>query len=289
MKNHEIHIRDPFVLVHDGKYYLYGTRGKDAWTTVSGFDVYVGDDLENWSGPISVFEANDDFWGKRQFWAPEVHAYRGKFYMFASFYADGHWRASHILVSERPEGPFVPLTKEAVTPKDWACLDATLFVDEAEKPYLVFCHEWTQIGDGTINYVPMTEDLTAWDGEVPTLFSASSHPLNGFIENPEWGRGCVTDGPFLWRTQNDRLLMMWSSNSKDGNYQQILSESESGKIAGPWRHLSVPIFERDGGHGMVFRDRNGDLRMCLHRPNVHPLERPMFFRVAETENGLTIV
>lgn len=27
MKRTEINIRDPFVLVHEGKYYLYGTRG----------------------------------------------------------------------------------------------------------------------------------------------------------------------------------------------------------------------------------------------------------------------
>ena len=28
MKTNEINIRDPFVLVHEGKYYLYGTRGE---------------------------------------------------------------------------------------------------------------------------------------------------------------------------------------------------------------------------------------------------------------------
>ena len=31
MKTGEIHIRDPFVLVHGGKYYLYGTRGATCW------------------------------------------------------------------------------------------------------------------------------------------------------------------------------------------------------------------------------------------------------------------
>lgn len=28
MKFNEIHIRDPFILPHEGTYYLYGTRGK---------------------------------------------------------------------------------------------------------------------------------------------------------------------------------------------------------------------------------------------------------------------
>ena len=32
MKREEINIRDPFVLVDEGKYYLYGTRSETAWT-----------------------------------------------------------------------------------------------------------------------------------------------------------------------------------------------------------------------------------------------------------------
>lgn len=43
MKNSEINLRDPFVLLHDGKYYLYGSRAEKQ----SGFDVYVSEDLEN--------------------------------------------------------------------------------------------------------------------------------------------------------------------------------------------------------------------------------------------------
>ena len=31
MKLADINIRDPFVLLHEGKYYLYGTRGATCW------------------------------------------------------------------------------------------------------------------------------------------------------------------------------------------------------------------------------------------------------------------
>ena len=45
----DINIRDPFVLYEDGTYYMYGTRGSEAWTDKStGLDVYVSNDLENW-------------------------------------------------------------------------------------------------------------------------------------------------------------------------------------------------------------------------------------------------
>ena len=45
MKRGDINIRDPYVLVHDGKYYLYGTRSESCWGEMDGFDCYVGEDL----------------------------------------------------------------------------------------------------------------------------------------------------------------------------------------------------------------------------------------------------
>ena len=31
MRLQNINIRDPFILLHDGTYYLYGTRARTAW------------------------------------------------------------------------------------------------------------------------------------------------------------------------------------------------------------------------------------------------------------------
>ena len=42
---------------------------------------------------------------------------------------------------------------------------------------------------------------------------------------------------------------------------------------------------KDGGRGMVFRDKEGKLMMTLHSPNTKLEERPFFFEVVE-ENGL---
>ena len=37
MKLSEIHIRDPFILTFENKYYLFGTPGKYSWEGVGGF------------------------------------------------------------------------------------------------------------------------------------------------------------------------------------------------------------------------------------------------------------
>ena len=89
MKREDINIRDPFVLVYDEKYYLYGTRGATCWGEADGFDCYVGTDLEEFDGPFEVFHKPAGFAPHRNYWAPEVYAYNGAFYMFASFWTDG--------------------------------------------------------------------------------------------------------------------------------------------------------------------------------------------------------
>ena len=45
MKLNDIHIRDPFIVYYNDKYYMYGTRGKGCWDTCSGFDVYISEEL----------------------------------------------------------------------------------------------------------------------------------------------------------------------------------------------------------------------------------------------------
>ena len=89
MKLSDINVRDPYILPYNGKYYLYGTRAIHTWTQEIkdgyGFDVYESYDLVEWSNPKSIFENHDEFWGDFQFWAPEVHIYNGRFYLFATF------------------------------------------------------------------------------------------------------------------------------------------------------------------------------------------------------------
>ncbi len=280
MENCEINIRDPFVLVYQDKYYMYGTRAKDFGTNTAGFDVYVGNDLESWSGPKEVFNSAAFGMNGGVNWAPEVHYYKGSFYMFATFTKENGLRGTYILKSDSPEGPFVPHSEGAVTPYEWECLDGTLYV-ENDKPYLVFCHEHTQIFDGTICYVPLTEDLKRPEGECKLLFAASS-----FLKR-EASEEChnVTDGPYLYRLQNGGLIMIWST-SCDG-YMQCVAKSSDGSIIGEWYHIE-PIFTDDGGHGMIFRDLKGDLRLTLHCPNESLKEKPVFFRIKETDETIII-
>ena len=284
MKTNEINIRDPFVLTHGGQYYLYGTRGGTCWGPANGFDVYVGRDLENWEGPTECFSNDGSFWADRNYWAPEVHAWRGKFYMFASFKAENVCRGTAILRADSPMGPFRPHSDGPVTPRQWECLDGTFYVSRAGKPYMVFCHEWVQAKDGEIWAMPLTDDLSAAAGEPALLFRASQAAWVKPVHHSSGIDGFVTDGPFLWRTADGALLCLWASFS-EGGYTEGVALSASGEIDGPFAQIE-PLFDRDGGHGMVFRALDGRLYLTLHSPNVHLEERPRFYPLGEKHGRL---
>ncbi|MGN1370526.1 MAG: glycoside hydrolase family 43 protein [Aristaeellaceae bacterium] len=283
MKLSDINIRDPFVLLHEDKYYLYGTRGATCWGEADGFDVYVSDDLENWSEPHEIFHNDGSFWADRNYWAPEVYLWQGAFYMFASFKAEGVCRGTCILKADSPMGPFVPHSDGPVTPHDWECLDGTFYVNKEGKPFMVFCHEWKQVIDGEICAMELTDDLSAPAGSPRLLFTASQAEWV-LPHLPKQGQPAyVTDGPFMWRNSDGTLLMLWASFSRDG-YTQGLARSSNGEITGEFKQVK-PLFMKDGGHGMIFRTREGKLLMTLHSPNTHLEERPYFFEVVE-EDGL---
>lgn len=290
MRLDDINIRDPFVLVHNNIYYLYGTNCGicDAYEKDSdklGFYVYTSVDFEEWQGPKRVFEPTDDFWADRNFWAPEVHLYNDKFYMFATFKSQTRCRGTQILVSDKPDGKFVPLTEFPITPSDWECLDGTFYVDKHNKPHMIFCHEWMQIGDGTVCEIELSEDLKEAVTKPRVLWKASDNP--DIVDVRKTGVTKVTDGPFIYRTKNGELLCVWSSFCKDG-YCELVSRSDNGDIDGNWTVDREPIFGKNGGHGMIFDTIAGKRMFVMHTPNDPPYERVALYEVNDTGNSIKI-
>lgn len=282
MKCSDINIRDPFVLYEDGIYYMYGTRAASFGKNVGGFDVYVSRDLEDWSEPIECFNSDAHGMNVCVNWAPEVHKYRGAYYMLATFTrAESGLRATFILKADSPLGPFAPHSKGEVTPAEWECLDGTLYVEDG-KPYLIFCHEHTQIIDGSICYLPLKEDLTAASGD-PTLLFHASEP--SWVSEKKDGVHYVTDGPFMYRSTGGRLFMIWSTFI-GGKYAECLVEFEGGRLGTEFKHLT-PLMTDDGGHGMIFK-AEGKTYLTLHSPNSSGKERPCFTLLEDSDGILKI-
>ena len=292
----DVRLRDVFILpdAPTQTYYLYNSyrRGPAGRPAVI---AYKSRDLESWEGPYVVFETPTDFWTQRGIWAPEVHAYQRKYYLFTTFNTDDkfpeqwrNWlprvkRGSQVLVADSPLGPFQPFQNRAHPPADMMTLDGTLWIEDGV-PYMVFCHEWVQIKDGTVEFIRLKDDLSDVVGEPTKLFDGSDTPWS--IKSKQWG--ChVTDGPYLFRSKSSKLFMIWSSGGVHG-YTTGIAVSPSGRLAGPWEQNAEPLFGEDGGHGMIFRRFDGQLMLVLHSPNDFPRERARLFELEDTGDTLVL-
>ena len=176
MSIRDFRVHDPWIIADrpSQTYYLYtasGVRGSGQHR--SGVVTYKSRDLKTWSGPFVVFEVSDNSWADPSagVWAPEVHFYKDKYYLFATLnnykqpippkpQAAGsrnqthidvtyggvgqHLRGTQVFLSDSPSGPFQPISDKPIPPMDTMSLDGTLYIEDGT-PYLVYAHEWIQL------------------------------------------------------------------------------------------------------------------------------------------------
>ena len=105
----EIPVHDPYIVPHEPTqtYYLYTSAfPEDTGEDRYGVKAYTSDDLVNWEGPHIVFTIPDDSWADPMdgAWAPEVHEYNGRYYLFVSLHNEDEvlaeppevWRTNHL-------------------------------------------------------------------------------------------------------------------------------------------------------------------------------------------------
>lgn len=289
-------LSDPFILAdaNTKTYYMTGTGGM----------LWKSKDLKFWDGPYHVAKTDSTSWmGPRpMIWAAEIHRYKNKYYYFATFTNRAvtidtvkgnaiERRACHVLVSDQPDGPYVPMQDATYLPADQPTLDGTLWIDTDGKPYMVYCYEWLQNWNGTIEKIQLKPDLSGSIGESKLLFRASESPWSR--EKDENGKdkpNKVTDGPYLFKTGTGRLGMIWTSWVYDV-YTQGVAYSTSGTLDGPWVQEERPITPPNFGHGMLFHTLDGKLLMSIHSHrsvNGRTIRHPHLFEVDISGDKLVV-
>lgn len=279
-------LSDPCVLADSASatYYMTGTGGR----------LWKSKNLSTWDGPYSVAKPDPQSWTGPHpaIWAAEIHPYNGKYYYFGTFTNDSiiicknhngdiPRRATHILVSDSPGGPFVPAGDADYLAADVPTLDGTLWIEEDGTPYMVYCGEWLLNDNGTMEAIALKKDLTAPEGKPFLLFKASDSPWSREKINGKIVPNRITDGPWLFRTGTGRLGMIWTSWIYDV-YTMGVAYSDSGKIEGPWIQEPEPLTPPNHGHGMIFHDLQGRDILSLHSHSVvngRYVRRPVFFEV----------
>lgn len=297
---------DPFILADEKSqtYYLYTSVTSGALPRgQAGVVTYTSKNLKTWAGPKVVFKVPEDGWANPAHgaWAPEVHLYQGKYYLLVTLHNRDkilsrppettrvtHMRGTQTFVADSPEGPFKPLADRPAPPEELMTLDGTLLIEDGV-PWMVYCHEWIQVTNGTFEAIRLKPDLSVGIGEPILLFRASDAPwITPWQARPDdEPRVFVSDGPFFYRTKTGRLLMLWSSWQENGQYALALAYSLSGRLIGPWRQAE-PLLTDDSGHGMVFHTFDGRLMLVVHRPTMSPQSRARLHELEDTGDGLRI-
>ena len=290
-----IRLSDPCILADKNTmcYYMTGTGGL----------LWKSKDLRLWDGPYEVIQTDPSSWmgPNPMVWAAELHAYQGKYYNFATFTNREKFidefegekierRASHVLVSDKPDGPYVPMKDEVYLPANKATLDGTFWVDDKGVPYMIYCHEWIQNGDGTMEMIELKPDLSGSIGEGQLLFKASDSPWSRERIKGKVVPNRVTDGPYLFKTGTGRLGMIWTSWIYNV-YTQGVVYSETGELKGPWIQEKEPITPPDFGHGMLFQTLEGKWLMSAHSHkdiDGHYHRVPHLFEVDLSGNSLIV-
>ena len=298
----ELSMSDPYILADEAT--------KTYYLTSSGGRMYKSTDLKMWTGPYNVIDIKG-LWLERAGFAAAAEVHKiGPWYYYAGTWSDHSdliqqvprrynvpHNQTYLLRSDKPDGPF---TDFAVTPgydyqpHDWDCIDGTLY-EEDGKVYMIFVHEWTQLIDGTMDYIELSPDLSYTVSPHPvTMFRASELPccgeMNGLgeatfgLKMPGW----VTDGPQMFRTQTGRLGMLWSTWGKE-RYLQAVCYSESGKISGPWVQEPEPFLANNSGHGMLFRTFEGKLLYVVHHVEGDGPRKPQFWEVDDSGDKLVLL
>lgn len=133
---------DPHMKVWNGKMYLF--VGKDqSPAEVKDFimpywSIYSTSDLVNWTKETDI-KPEDTYLGAgfKYCWAGDITTRNGKYYVYFS----NHSFETGVLVSKKPNGPYVDVLKKPLIPKEMSLndeYDATAFDDTDGQQYIIF-------------------------------------------------------------------------------------------------------------------------------------------------------
>lgn len=229
-----VSLADPFVLKHEGAYYLYGTSGSNP---DEGIPVYKSTDGKNWGEGLagkagSGFAlAKGQAYGAAGFWAPEVFYHSNKFYMF-------YTASEHIAVatSDSPLGPFTQTDQQPLHPGKE--IDPHVFVDDNGKSYLYFVRfengnrifgaelndDWKSIKENTVtSCITQNQD---WE----------------VISGAQWP---VTEAPAMLKHKNLFYLFYTANDFRSPAYNVGYATSSS--ALGPFtKYSGNPIITKTG-------------------------------------------
>ena len=279
---------DPFLLKHDGIYYVYCTTENDlpAYTDEypffetykengdDGIEVHISKDLTNWEN-CGFCLKKEEVLGNHGFWSPEVSYYNGMFYMV--YAADEHLA---IAVSDGPAGPFKKLTNDWL--REFPAIDGHLFFDDDGSIYLYFA----ALENGNrIKVAKMSDDLTRIEHEYESVLISADKD----VQRWETVDGCIAEAPFVLKHNRVYYLTYSSNHVRCPDY--AVGYAVSDKPYGPFKKYdNNPILHKfddivGTGHHSFAPTEENNRYLCIYHchSDAHNSFKPRQICLAEAE------
>ncbi|MFF8099381.1 family 43 glycosylhydrolase [Streptomyces sp. NPDC016640] len=234
---------DPWIVRHDGDYYLISTSWTDVITirkspTLGG--LATAPSVQVWQGDAASRCCN--------IWAPELHHLNGRWYLY---YVAGQnvadynpTQRSHVLESAGSD-PMGPYTYRGQLNSSWM-LDPTIATINGQLYLFGSTHNGTQ----NVVAARMANPYT-----VSSSFSTVSTPTY------DWERqgGTVNEGPEILQRGGRTFLVYSASGCWTPDYKlgQLTLTGPDPLSASSWTKKSTPVFQRSDGNGVYGPGHNG--------------------------------
>jgi arabinan endo-1,5-alpha-L-arabinosidase len=235
-----ISVHDPVMIREGSTYYLFCTG--------RGISVYSSPDMTTWTeekpvfetAPAWTFEAVDGFRG--HIWAPDIHFYDGKYYLYYSISAFGKntsaiGLATNVtLDSDSPDYKWVDegMIVQSVPGRDlWNAIDPNVVVDTEGYPWMSFGSFWSGI-----KLVKLIPNRTAME-EPQQWISIARRERPAFADDLEAGPAAI-EAPFIFKKDSMYYLFIswdYCCRGENSTYKVVVGRSD--KVTGPY-------FDRDG-------------------------------------------
>ena len=246
--------QDPYVLRHEGAYYMAASAPGDR-----AIYVYKSDRLTD-PGVFRVAYQPEDGPHGHQLWAPEIHHIDGRWYIYTC--ADNGDNANHHLVvleaeTDDPQGPY-RMAAVLKTPS-WA-IDETIFRGEDGGLYCLYS------GWPVGTKPDSTQHIFISRMKSPTELVGPSTDISGKMLPWETsGRpDGLNEGPQVLRRDGRLFVFYACSGSWTADYCLGLLEHTGGDLldAANWKKHPEPLLRRSGniygpGHGCVTKSPDG--------------------------------
>ena len=255
---------DPFVLRVGDTYYHYATNAPD------GYHVLVSTDLIHWDDRGYCLHKND-VQGEKWFWAPEILAVNGRYYMV--YTAEEHLG---LAIADAPTGPFVQKKKGWLSERH--AIDGHLEIGADGCVYLYYVRfdggnviYGTKLAETVADFAAMAEAGELQIGDEVRLLMA---------EEPwETHMGKVAEGPFILQ-HGGKYYLTYSANDYQSPLYAIGYAVSDTPLGTYRKYAGNPILVGHGaivgtGHHSFTTTPDGKELLCVYHchnsvEQIHP-------------------